>query len=145
VTIARNDGVVELRNADTGALLRELSGHLAGVDSMDFSADGTRLATGSFDGDVRIWDMATGETQAILSGAGDTVRGVAWSPDASLIVAGSADGYLRLYNVAEERLVSELEVGEITSMALSPDGSLVAVGVWVIEQGASVHIVSTRL
>jgi WD40 repeat protein len=144
VTIARNDGVVELRNADTGALLRELSGHLAGVDSMDFSADGTLLATGAFDGDIRIWDMATGETLAILSGAGDTVRGVAWSPDASLIVAGSVDGYLRLYDVVEERLLSELAVGEVTSMALSSDGSLVAVGVWVMEQGASVHIVSTK-
>ncbi|MGW0747440.1 NB-ARC domain-containing protein, partial [Streptomyces sp. NPDC002817] len=44
------------------ALLRILTGHTGIVSAVAFSPDGTRLATGSDGGAVRIWDPVTGQT-----------------------------------------------------------------------------------
>ena len=43
-----------------------LSGHLNFVEAVSFSPDGTRLASGSGDGTVRLWDGATGALISIL-------------------------------------------------------------------------------
>jgi len=53
---AGNDGV-RLWNIETGEFLTVLSGHTDWVDSVAFSSDGKRLATGSFDRLVRIWEI----------------------------------------------------------------------------------------
>ena len=58
VTSAAN-AVMEIRETATGRLLRRLS-QSAGVTGVDWSPDGTELATGSEDFQVRIWDAETG-------------------------------------------------------------------------------------
>ena len=47
-------------------LVAVLSGHLEIVKVISFSPDGTRLASGSGDGAVRLWDGATGVPIATL-------------------------------------------------------------------------------
>ncbi|GKU12900.1 unnamed protein product, partial [Fusarium langsethiae] len=44
----------------TGACEQTLKGHKNSVTSVVFSADGQRLASGSADNTVKIWDAATG-------------------------------------------------------------------------------------
>lgn len=58
---------------DTPGLL----GHNAAVISLDLSADGSRLVSGSMDGSARLWDTRSGQTIRILrpSGAGDPSSG----------------------------------------------------------------------
>ena len=46
-----------------------LSGHTAAVNFIDFSPDGTLMATGSGDGTVRLWDM-TGDAPPREAGPG---------------------------------------------------------------------------
>lgn len=44
-----------------GRLVMTLKGHEGGVTSVDYSADGLLLASGSEDGTVRVWDTRSGE------------------------------------------------------------------------------------
>lgn len=79
-------------DAATGRLRFTLVGHIAEVRALDWTADSTRLATGSEDGTVRIWDVDVGgvrETLVLSSrGLSAGVNGVAFSADGSQVMAG---------------------------------------------------------
>ncbi|MCE9583003.1 MAG: hypothetical protein K8T20_10955 [Planctomycetes bacterium] len=51
------DNEIRIWNTATGESLLELSGHKMSICRARFSADGTRLATASWDGTVLIWDL----------------------------------------------------------------------------------------
>ncbi|KAH6970520.1 WD40-repeat-containing domain protein, partial [Ilyonectria sp. MPI-CAGE-AT-0026] len=50
-------------DAATGECQQTVEGQSIGVTSVAFSADGQRIASGSYDRTVKIWDAATGECQ----------------------------------------------------------------------------------
>jgi WD40 repeat protein len=58
-----------------------MTGHAANVTSLAFSPDGSRLASGSLDGTVKLWDVATGQEVLTLTGHNGPVTGVAFAPD----------------------------------------------------------------
>ena len=59
---------------------------------IDFSPDGSRIATGSWDSDVKIWESNTGKLQHTLTGHSDVVSSVIFSPDGGKIAATSLSG-----------------------------------------------------
>ena len=66
---------------------------------MAFSPDGRRIASGSADDTVRVWDADTGQPIGQpFTGHTGTVAGVVFSSDGHRIVSGSADKTLRLWN-----------------------------------------------
>ncbi len=73
--------------------------------SVAWSPDGTRIASGSDDETLRIWDAESGESLQTLEGHGRDVNSVAWSPDGARIVSASDDGTLRIW---ESRLEDAL-------------------------------------
>jgi WD40 repeat protein len=52
------DGVVRLRDPETGKPLHELKGHRYSVRSLAFTSEGRELASGSCDATILLWDMA---------------------------------------------------------------------------------------
>ena len=59
-----------------GWQVRTLAGHLGSVLSVDFSADGKRIVSGSADRLVKIWDTASGAE--VISSVWVCVEGVKW-------------------------------------------------------------------
>ena len=86
------------RGAATGQLQRELKGHGNGVNSVAFSPNGERLASGSKDNTVHIWDAATGQLQRELKGHNHYVTSVAFSPNGARVASGSFDNTVRIWD-----------------------------------------------
>ena len=86
------------------ACLQTLEGHSHWVSSVAFSPDGARLASGSGDQKVKIWDANSGECLQTLEGHSDSVSSVAFSPDGARPAstyygwAVSSDGEWITYN-----------------------------------------------
>ena len=75
-----------------------LRGHDNGVNSVTYSPDGLRIASGSTDGTIRVWDAKSGAQLAILCEHEDGVNSVTYSPDGHYIASGSADGTIRVWD-----------------------------------------------
>lgn len=91
-------GIVRVRDAGTGDVLRAWSAHEIDVNSVAFSADGSMLATTGDDGFLRVWDLATGAELVRYGGPdGGEVWGASFSPDGSLVASiWRSEGRLRV-------------------------------------------------
>ena len=128
---------------------RPIEGHNGTVLSVAFSPDGTRIASGSGDSTVRIWDSESAKLVAgPFEGHSDWVRSVAFSPDGSRIASGSVDSTVMIWASVSGKLVAgpfEGHSSSVYSVAFSPDGSRIASGsgdetvrIWDSESGKRV-------
>lgn len=60
---------LHIRDVQTGDLVRKLSGHTRSVVSGDWSDDGSRILSASWDGTARVWDLNAVPNQEDLSDA----------------------------------------------------------------------------
>jgi WD40 repeat protein len=113
------------------SLLRTLTGHERGVESVAFSPDGQTLASGSFDGTIKLWNLASGQELRTLKRQRelDEVRSVAFSPNGLNLASGSYKT-IKLWNVTAGQEVRTLtgHTGDVNSVAFSPDGQTLASG-----------------
>ncbi|KAG0254385.1 hypothetical protein BGZ95_006049, partial [Linnemannia exigua] len=76
----------------------QLIGHPKKISCIAFSPDNQHIASGSFDGSVRIWDTRLGENICTITGNAGEVTSLAFCPRGLQIVTGSADGTIRLWD-----------------------------------------------
>jgi len=105
-------------------------GHQQEIYSLDFSADGRLIVSGSGDKTARIWDMVDGSSKVLTINDPDSlnndagVTSVAISPNGQLVAAGSLDTVVRIWDVATAQLVERLRGhrDSVYSVAFTPDG-----------------------
>lgn len=125
---ASDDKTAQIFDTTTGALRVRITGHSDQVTSVSFSPDGTLLATGSTDTTVRVWHTADGTPAAPARKHADWVARAAFSVDGHTLVIACRDKTLVVEDLAAGTQRTLIHPTLPEDIALSPDGSLVAVG-----------------
>jgi len=106
--------------------------HQRKITSLEFSADGQRLLTGSDDGTARLWDLTDGDSGARLPHV-DRVWSVDFSPDSRRLATLSERGEICIWQQTAGRWEKERRVPcpdeQTTSLEFSSDGKYLAIGV----------------
>lgn len=102
------------------------------VTSVAISPDGTLIASGAEDHQVRIWHLPTRRMVRRLAGHSSVVTAVAFSPDGSMIASASNDRTARLWDTRSGRLLRTLQghVYHVYAVAFDPRGRLLATASW---------------
>lgn len=106
-----------------------LTGHIMQVTSIAFSPDGVLLASGSGDGDIKIWRFKDGSLIHTLKGHNDWISTIAFSPNGQILVSGSSDGIIKLWRVKDGNLIQTLKPhkGKVC-VSFSPNSRFLASG-----------------
>ena len=107
---------------------------------MAWSPDGTKLASGSSDDTLKIWNAKTGKCESTLT-VDKTVTSVAFSPDGSKIAAA----HWKEISIFDAQTQAKLGWGDkqINCVAFSPDGKIIAVGDGGLLEAGSVRLYDT--
>ena len=112
-----------------------LEGHTKPITSLSFSADGKRLASGSMDGSVRIWDAKTGSQLLTMEGHHAGVGRVLFSENGRGVVSADVTGTIKVWSTKTGAEIWNYTpshsppIQDFTPcVALSHDGRLLAAG-----------------
>src|SRR5216683_1657418 len=121
------------------------TGHSNWVDTANWSPNGQRIVSASFDQTLHVWDAFTGQHElkqhdyAYATGG----EGAVWSPDGTSIASNRSDRTVRVWDVATQK--QKLSVSGSAPIAWSPNGAYLATGgndgtvqVWNPFSGASI-------
>lgn len=123
---------VELRSAESRAVVRALAGHRGNVNALVVSGDGKYLFAAGGEpglfGEVRQWDLSDGRLFYVFEGHKDTLYSIALSPDGKTLATGSYDQKIKLWNVetGEEIRTLSGHNGCVFGLAFRPDGKILA-------------------
>ncbi len=124
---ASSDKTIKLWNASDATHCLTLLPYPASAATMAFLADGKTLVTGAGIPPLRFWDTDSGQLESTLDLPHHS-RCMAFCRNRSLLAVGTNGGTVPLYEVSPgHRQVMTFEApGDVCSVALSPDGSLLA-------------------
>ena len=147
-------------DALTADCIGTLSGHENKINSIQFSADGTMIVSGSSDKTVRVWDVHNRCLIQVFDGhkpnplvitqkldEGD-VYSVSFSHDGMLVASGSGDNTIKLWELSSGRNVATLRghADLVQCVAFSPDGASIlscsadkSTRLWAVGSGAEVR------
>jgi WD40 repeat protein len=134
-----------------GTTLVTYTGHTDDVNAVAWSPDGTRIASGSEDQTVQVWDATTGGNVLYSHHPFDEVHNVAWSPDGTRIASAGSYWEVWVWNATTAAGIYSYSghLDEVTAVAWSPDSMRIAsasydktVRVWDATTGNNVLIYS---
>lgn len=114
------DGSIRLWNDKSGAYQRPLKGDASCVDSINFSHDGTALASVT-EHDIQLWKLETDAAPQTLKGQKRKVLSVAFSQDGTMLASASHDYTVLLWNLktGSHRQILKLDGGGIQIMPVA--------------------------
>lgn len=127
------DGEIIITCSDDGRLnafrssdleqISECVGHHSYITCCDISVYKDRIASGSFDESVRIWETSSGKCTRMISAHSDPVSSVVFSSDGNFVISSSWDGFCRFFETYSGVCVYAINLAgvPITHMEISPN------------------------
>ena len=144
------EGGVDIRDITTGQTVQKFQGISGYGNGVAFSPDGNLLAVGGGDTDghsygsdeaeLGLFDVTTGELVIQLEGHKAIIRSLAFNAAGDVLASASEDNSVRLWEVETGQQLAILAVSGVTSVAFSPDGTLLAIasedglGIWTVPE-----------
>ncbi len=126
VLIATWNSKVLLCNLVTGKVVKELIGHTDHIEAGTFSADDTKILTGSCDAKAILWDLTQDgkviKPHKIFEGHRSAIIGVAICKDSNCALTAALDCSLRFWDLATGKHIKQLSGLNIKHVSFSADG-----------------------
>ena len=115
-----------------------------------FAPTGDRIAAGSREGTVYVWNFQNPKEPTLLTGHTDYVTSLAFSPDGKRLVSGARDDTTRLWDVVSGEQIATLPLDEPRTpmgIAFSPCGEIIAGGMddeirlWCADQLTTLRVI----
>src|SRR5712692_364052 len=128
--------------------------HTAAVQALAFSPDEQTLATGSWDGTIKLWNLENGTLsggQVSLLWLGQhtgSIQRLVFTPDGRTLASGGDDAAIRLWDVSTGKHLQTLscQSSAVYALTWSPDGGLLAgcsfdgsIHLWEVQGAQVVH------
>lgn len=104
--------------------------HSDWVSTIVFAADVGRIASGSFDHSIKVWNYQTGELIRVVSQNAGAVYALAFSHDYNLLAQGGSEQNIKLWEIETGALVEicKEHSGSVRAIAISSNGKTLASG-----------------
>ena len=99
------------------------------IEALTFAPDGQTLASGSWDGSIKLWRVSDGTCrQAFVRGS--AASSMAFAPDGKSLATGHHDGTIKLWRVSDGACLQTLtgHTHQVNAVAFAPDGQTLASG-----------------
>jgi eukaryotic-like serine/threonine-protein kinase len=106
------------------------TGHLASVNALSWSPDGTLIASASDDTFVQVWNASSGQRTLIYSGHTEEVAAVGWAPNGKLIASGGEDQTVQVWDAATgaKSFTYTMHTDRVNAVSWSSNSQMVASG-----------------
>jgi WD40 repeat protein len=123
---AGGDGIIRVWNFDSRELIASLEKHSRAVRSINFSPDGSMMASSSEDGNTFLWETSGWSLVKNLQTKGS--NDLVYSID-NLVLAVGGEG-IEFWDTSSGNLLTEIPgtPGTLTKLAVSPDGKILVAG-----------------
>jgi WD40 repeat protein len=139
IVTASADRSLKVWDTSTGALIRSLTNHTDVVHSVAFRPPNIQnqnphpyCVSASDDRTVRVWQSGIGRMVRIVRGHSGAALTAIYGKDGGTIFSAGTEGSVRVIDADSDELLKSWKAssGWIYSLALSPDGRVLATGDW---------------
>jgi len=116
--------------AQTPSLIYNINIGTGGSQTLDFSADNSKIAIDANDNSVRVLNVNDGSLVQSLTGHSGSVKTVDWSPNGNFLVSGSTDNTFKVWDASNNYSVLHTSPNlgaDISHTRISSDNSTIVV------------------